>query len=377
MNALKDLFLKKIDEAIFLHDEIPLLRGESFDLKAFSEALQKELGWKEFEISFQKMAWEKTENIFQVFGENPFQLCLSLTPLIGSFYWIIGQNELDEIITGAFSEETKEKNLSVSLKEGFSRYLAIRALNLLQKQKSLFHGLNFKIIEHAKIQSKNALCIDFKITINQKTVFSRLALTPDFRISWNQHQNSKPSLFFSSMKKNLQLPLSFILAETTFKASELETIQKGDFLLLDKIYFDPKTNVDRVKVQLYSIPLFQVKLKKEKMEIIDFAQLEEHIMTEPQDNPTPEASAEPETKVKVPQKPKAVSIKDLPLTLTVELAKIQMPLSEMTALQPGNCLELPSSVEEGVDLCVNGKKIAKGELTHVGEKLGVRILEIG
>ena len=392
MNALKDLFLKKIDEALFLHDEIPLLRGESFDLKAISEALKKELGWKDFEITFQKMAWDKTENIFQSFGTNPFQLCLSLTPLIGSFYWIIGQNELNEIITNSFAEESKAKNLSVSLKEGFSRYLAIRALNLLQKQKSLFQGLNFKIIEHAKIQTKNALCIDFKITINQKTVFSRLALTPDFRISWNQHQHSQPSLFFSSMKKNLQLPLSFILAETTLTATQLETIQKGDFLLLDKIYFDPKTNIDRVKVQLHSIPLFQVKLKKEKMEIIDFAQLEENIMPDSQNSPKPEDSTkeltepekeesltkeEPQTTATAPKKSEAISIKELPLTLTVELAKMQMPLSEMTALQPGNSLELPSSVEEGVSLCVNGKKIAKGELIHIGEKLGVRILEIG
>ena len=387
MNALKDLFLKKIDEALFLHDEIPLLRGEGFDLKAFSESLKKELELENFEITFQNMAWEKTENISQSFGKNPFQLCMSLTPLIGSFYWIVGQNELNEIITGAFLEEKKAKNISLALKEGFSRYLAIRALNLLQKQ-TLFKGLNFKIIESAKIQSKNALCIDFKITLNQKVISHRIALTPDFRISWNQHQHSQPSLFFSSVKKNLQLPLSFILAETTFTASELTKIKLGDFLLLDKIYYDPKTNIDRVKVQLHSIPLFQVKLKKEKMEIIDFAHFEENIMTESQDNPIPEASQEPEkkaasdkvenkTSAKPSSKADAVSIKDLPLTLTVELAKMQMELSKMTDLQPGNFLEIPSSVEEGVSLCVNGKKIAKGELIHVGEKLGVRILEIG
>jgi len=53
-----------------------------------------------------------------------------------------------------------------------------------------------------------------------------------------------------------------------------------------------------------------------------------------------------------------------------------MSVKKMLELQPGNLLELDIHPENGVDLVVNGKRIAKGELIKLGEALGVRILDI-
>ena len=46
-------------------------------------------------------------------------------------------------------------------------------------------------------------------------------------------------------------------------------------------------------------------------------------------------------------------------------------------MQPGNLLDLAIHPQRGVNLIVNGQKIAKGELVNLGETLGVRILEMG
>ncbi len=373
-----DLFLKKISDQLLAGNEIPLLRGEPIDLENFTQNLQKTLNLENLNLEFQTAKWEKTEDIFNSFGADALQICFSLTPLIGSFYLILDRNEPEELLRSAFSSTAGQGDfLSKALKEGFLRYAILQILKLLQKEK-LFQGLNFKIIEEAEIQSKTTFCLDFQITFNEKTFPLKIALTPDFRFSWNQYHKSKGSLFFSALQKNLQLPLSFILAETQLTVNELKTIKPGDFLLADKIYFDPKTGLDSIKVQLYSVPIFQVKLKKEKMQIIDFAHLEEPVMENQEKKPILEESEKPAAKqeIKASESKKQVSIDDLPLTITAELSRMQMPLSEMTALQPGNFLELPSSLEEGVDLCVNGKKFARGELVHLGEKLGVRILEI-
>jgi flagellar motor switch protein FliN/FliY len=78
-----------------------------------------------------------------------------------------------------------------------------------------------------------------------------------------------------------------------------------------------------------------------------------------------------------PIKEESSPLKNVPLKVTVELAKISLTLEKLTNLQPGNFLELPTSLENPVNLTVNGKKIGKGELISLGETLGIKILEMG
>lgn len=72
----------------------------------------------------------------------------------------------------------------------------------------------------------------------------------------------------------------------------------------------------------------------------------------------------------------AIHIEDIPLSIIIEVGRLQMPVKKILELQPGNLLELDVHPENGVDLVVNGKRIAKGELIKLGETLGVRILDI-
>ncbi len=72
-----------------------------------------------------------------------------------------------------------------------------------------------------------------------------------------------------------------------------------------------------------------------------------------------------------------ISADDVPLHITVEVGKMHMPLAKVLALKPGNTLELGRRPEEGVQLCVSGQVIAKGELIQIGDVLGVKITDIG
>jgi flagellar motor switch protein FliN len=71
------------------------------------------------------------------------------------------------------------------------------------------------------------------------------------------------------------------------------------------------------------------------------------------------------------------SIKDVPLNVCVELARLRITLDHLMHLNPGNMLELPIHPDQGVSLTVNGKKVGRAELIYVGETLGIRILELG
>jgi flagellar motor switch protein FliN/FliY len=111
---------------------------------------------------------------------------------------------------------------------------------------------------------------------------------------------------------------------------------------------------------------------------VDFANYyEENIMEESENSKKNEEIIEEASLEQIPsieEPPSALS--NLPMELTVELAKISMTLEKLMQLQPGNFLELSTSLENPVNITVNGKKIARAELATLGETLGIRILEI-
>ena len=67
---------------------------------------------------------------------------------------------------------------------------------------------------------------------------------------------------------------------------------------------------------------------------------------------------------------------DIPLNVEVVVGSTVIQIKELINLGPGSVLELDRETTEPVDVKVNGKLIAKGELVVVGERFGIRITEI-
>lgn len=69
-------------------------------------------------------------------------------------------------------------------------------------------------------------------------------------------------------------------------------------------------------------------------------------------------------------------IMDVPLNVTVELGRTNKTISEILDLSPGKIIELDKIAGEPIDVLVNGKYVAKGEVVVIEESFGVRITEI-
>ncbi|MDR1741341.1 MAG: flagellar motor switch protein FliN [Synergistaceae bacterium] len=69
-------------------------------------------------------------------------------------------------------------------------------------------------------------------------------------------------------------------------------------------------------------------------------------------------------------------IADIPVRVTVELGKARKNISEILSMTTGSVIELDKMAGEAVDVLVNGKLIAKGEVVVIDENFGVRITEI-
>ena len=69
-------------------------------------------------------------------------------------------------------------------------------------------------------------------------------------------------------------------------------------------------------------------------------------------------------------------IKDVPLEVTVELGRTNKAISDILDFAPGTIIELDKIAGEPVDVLVNGKLVAKGEVVVIEENFGVRVTEI-
>jgi flagellar motor switch protein FliN/FliY len=68
---------------------------------------------------------------------------------------------------------------------------------------------------------------------------------------------------------------------------------------------------------------------------------------------------------------------DVPLELTVELGRTRLSLREVAArLGPGSVIALTKLTGEKLDVRVNDRLVARGEAVAVGDRFGVRIVEI-
>ena len=69
-------------------------------------------------------------------------------------------------------------------------------------------------------------------------------------------------------------------------------------------------------------------------------------------------------------------IMDVPLEVTVELGRTKKSIKEILEFAPGTIIELDKIAGEPIDVLVNGKLVAKGEVVVIEESFGVRVTEI-
>jgi len=70
------------------------------------------------------------------------------------------------------------------------------------------------------------------------------------------------------------------------------------------------------------------------------------------------------------------SLLDVPVTLSVEIGRSRLPIKDLVSLSQGSVIELDREVSEPLDLLVNGKLMARGEVVVVDGQFGLRLIEV-
>ncbi|UTW46359.1 flagellar motor switch protein FliN [bacterium SCSIO 12696] len=70
------------------------------------------------------------------------------------------------------------------------------------------------------------------------------------------------------------------------------------------------------------------------------------------------------------------AILDIPVKVTVEIGRTQVPVRDLMQYNPGSVVELERLVGEPLDVLINGTLVARGEIVVVNDKFGVRLTEV-
>jgi flagellar motor switch protein FliN len=230
------------------------------------------------------------------------------------------------------------------------------------------------------VKKENFFEIDILCNVGAQKMEGILLIPASFRAQWKKQLREIATPLDEGWSKKLEIDLSCEMGFVDLEKEEYKAIRKGDVILLDQCSYDPDEKEGWVVLTAGFETLFRGRLKKGGIKILEYPRIEEDKkMMDEEDKFEPleeeifeivdDTSALPQNASQVP----LPSFEKLPVRVSIEVARLKMTIDELTKLSPGSLLDLAVSPELGVDLVVNGKKIAKGDLVKVGDVMGVRI----
>lgn len=149
----------------------------------------------------------------------------------------------------------------------------------------------------------------------------------------------------------IKVPISLTVGSTKLPLTEIKSLEAGDLVIFEE------SDCSKLKWHLGEIGL----VLPEEDHPIFIKEIE-----------NPEELAEKMKKSTLNDDP----LSSLPLELSAEFQKVQIPLKQVLELKSGGVLPLGSVLESELTLTAQGKPVARGELVIIGNQFGMRITEL-
>ena len=407
-------WLRTIPRRLFDLDTTPLLGSPPlFSWDAFANHLKETFELNTLTVTGHPPEWRTKDHLFNDMGDHLLALNFSIPGMEGLGSWVMHAQDLQHIMGCVFlKSESPFPFDDPDFKEGFIQFLGIEILDAVSKT-DFDQTLSPHLEKNSRLPNEDSLTFDITTTFEKHTFTSRLFISQSLQENCKKHfiKGTKREPHNSPLANHLEVELHLEIGHSQLTRSEWSAMQIGDFMILDQCSFQPSEEQGRVLLTSNGTPLFKGRLKKGAIKILEYPLYQEvNTMTNELDDeesvelsldgeseldfeeelesgpPEVESTPEDMESKDVNEAPEDVALTDsqapqspdsIPLNVIVEVGRIKMTIQKLSELEPGNLLDLNIQPESGVDLVVNGRCIAKGELLKVGETLGIRILEIG
>lgn len=420
-------WLKQIPGDLYKLDEKPLLGfPPEFPWKTFSSNLANSLQIKALSIKAENVQWRAETELFEGLNDGLKILPLAVNPLEGLIWWVMSEQGAYRLMNLLLNNHSKPSSdpIEDSFFKAFFHFLAAEVIQSFEKV-DFDKKLAPVVLQEFHLPKEACLGMDIPIAIGDELIYGRLLLSQPFRKSWMQRyaQQQKSLALLSPIAEAIQVVVHLEAGKINLKPSEWKRIAAGDFIILDSCSIEPNEDKGRVMLTINGSPFFRAKIKQGSLKILehplyyevdramenppkeneeedhddeafddadfdfDEEEVEDSLHSENEnlseskdedildpDHLKVESSDKANTTKIIPSTP--LSMDEIPMTIVIEVARIQMSIKKLLELQPGNMLDLDIHPESGVDLVINGRRIARGELLKIGDALGIRILEL-
>jgi flagellar motor switch protein FliN/FliY len=370
-------WIRKIAQEERIFDQIPLFgHSPPFDWAAFSSHISARFGVHQpLVFKPRTKSWTTPEEMKATLGDEPIVLPIQVGSLAGHAFWIMSKEGVVKLTSWMLNGKAKTRPLASDLlAEGFYRYLVLQVMDVTSQLEPL-KNLPLLLSESSTLPSMSTFCIDIEIDFDKHSSWGRLAIEPDLQRSWAQYFSTSNDFLSTNLAKMTEVNIGIKVGSSLLSQQEWKKLKAGDFLLLDRESYDPRKKTGVAYVTLGNMSLFQVHIKHNKMELIDYAFIYEDEMNN--NNLPNHTPADANSEELAASEEEAVALKKLPILVTVELARLHITLEKLMQLAPGNLIDLPVHPDQAVKLTVNGQVVGQAELVHLGETLGLRILSLG
>jgi flagellar motor switch protein FliN/FliY len=371
-------WLRKISSHLQELDAIPLFgTTPAFNWEHLSSSLSARLGVQGLSIAEKTRRWCSNEELKEGLGDKTITLPIDLGPLSGRAFWIMSHEGVAKLTSWMMNGHTKARPLSSDvLTEGFYRYLLLQTLDAASTDGSL-QRLSILLNDPSPLPETDAFCIDVEIDFNKQSCWGRLVIEPALQRSWREHFSEPQADYIpTKIAQITELTTGIKIGSVQLSSQDCKTLKQGDFIALDTGSYHPRKETGAAYLTVGKTALFQVTVKHNKIQLIDYAFMYEEEM-ENNKGMQNGFSGHGEAEQFPPAAEESLTLKELPVNVTVELARLRITLEKLIQLVPGNMIELPIQPDQPVHLTVGGQVVGKAELVQLGETLGIRILEIG
>jgi flagellar motor switch protein FliM len=196
---------------------------------------------------------------------------------------------------------------------------------------------------------------------------------------------------FASMRQRLAVlgerrtTVRTIAAHLDLGADDVANLEAGDIIVLEdhKLQKTPEGIAGTCEMLLGSgrharlVGRLHNEAEEVRLEILEMAS-QPQLQEEPMADDNTAADTEPDAESEVDDNLEETQglLQDIETSVAVELGRLRMTTAQVVRLRRGQMLRLPRGPNDPVDLVVNGKLFAKGELIEVDGELGIRLTQL-
>lgn len=401
-------WIQTLSDALTETKQIPLWGSSPpFPWERLIEDLKEKFACKELKISTERVEPRPKAHLLEGMGAAPFCTPIHVTPLEGTLFWAMSQEDAKRLTAILLTQSKPEKGFTDErFVTGFYNYLCLEALETLHEINP-FNDLTLTVAEKTPLPEETSLCIDVKIVFDGTPLWGRIICPPQFHGAFKNHfAQERVDITAPKIASSIEVTLTMEVGATSLNFQEWQALAVGDLVILDHCLYDPALQKGTLEIVLGNTPLFQARLKEGTLKLLDYAyyseenqSMDENEFNDDEDLSEDEPSYSLEEEGELPrdeiegggeephhmwaeEKPKTplaemLSTSEVPLSLTVEVGRLHMSLEKLLELEPGNTLELATRPEDGVTVTMQGKRVAHAELVKIGDVLGIKILKLG